>query len=398
MIERFTIFNPARCHFPPPRLPHLPQPGRSSLGIPTPSTFETVADLSEATFFSRGRYALRSAYKQAGIGPEASLLAPAYHCRTMIDPAVRRAAQVIAYPVNTDLSPDWDALQYLVDISSTRPAALLLTHYFGFAQDGASARAFCDANGLLLIEDCSHAYYRHQSEGSIGRFGDLLICSPYKFVPSDDGGLLWALKGSPDASESLAHRNLVAEAKAFARTAQRWLSRRNTPQPNSSHLPGAGSGANSLGETRFAPANSLSDMYDVSAEISAGFRSSRLIMALSDTGRIAHRRRDIYARWLNGVQDLPNCDPLFATLPDHCVPYMFPLIINSPDIDFGALKHAGIPIWRWDEMGESSCRTAQHYREHLIHLPCHQDVTDQELDWMLGEFKRVLSASPGAKQ
>jgi hypothetical protein len=37
----------------------------------------------------RGRYALTQAYRLAGVGSDAAILISAYHCRAMLDPAIR---------------------------------------------------------------------------------------------------------------------------------------------------------------------------------------------------------------------------------------------------------------------------------------------------------------------
>jgi hypothetical protein len=91
--------------------------------------------------------------------------------------------------------------------------AMLLTHYFGFAQNLGPVLDFCAQHGITLIEDCSHALFvptdsvagadaahgsgqnLNRGMGQTGRYG---MASPYKFFASQDGGLLWA--NAPDAS------------------------------------------------------------------------------------------------------------------------------------------------------------------------------------------------------
>ena len=31
---------------------------------------------------------------------------------------------------------------------------------------------------------------------------------------------------------------------------------------------------------------------------------------------------------------------------------------------------------------------------HLLHLPCHQALTDQEIDWMIGAVAKVMRLAP----
>jgi hypothetical protein len=82
---------------------------------------------------------------------------------------------------------------------------------------------------------------------------------------------------------------------------------------------------------------------------------------------------------------------LFADLPDDCVPYMVPLLIERPDPHFFYLKHLGVPVWRWDAMASSSCRIANEYRLRLLHLPCHQSLSTCQLEWMIAAVRLVMT-------
>ena len=50
----------------------------------------------------------------AGVGREGALLAPAYHCVTMLDPAMALNADIQLYPLHADLSPDLEKLDELL--------------------------------------------------------------------------------------------------------------------------------------------------------------------------------------------------------------------------------------------------------------------------------------------
>ena len=85
------IFDPSPCGFPKPRAPLLP------VGLD-------------------------------GIGPGSALLAPAYHCRTMLDPALALGGEVMLYPLAPDLAPDLAAIAALADRSPVPVKALLTAH------------------------------------------------------------------------------------------------------------------------------------------------------------------------------------------------------------------------------------------------------------------------------
>ena len=79
---------------------------------------------------------------------------------------------------------------------------------------------------------------------------------------------------------------------------------------------------------------------------------------------------------------------------------MFALLVDEPAQVFAALKRLGVPIWRWDSQALSGCATALRYRLGLLHLPCHQSLTPQALDWIIATLGEVLSrraASPPSR-
>jgi perosamine synthetase len=85
---QYQRFDPTGCNFPRPKVPVLPAPSRQTFGNVKTANFKPLGSNANARSFTRGRYALTEAYRLAGIDPNSSLLAPAYHCRTMLDPAI----------------------------------------------------------------------------------------------------------------------------------------------------------------------------------------------------------------------------------------------------------------------------------------------------------------------
>jgi dTDP-4-amino-4,6-dideoxygalactose transaminase len=55
------------------------------------------------------------------------------------------------------------------------------------------------------------------------------------------------------------------------------------------------------------------------------------------------------------------------------------------------LKQAGLPIFRWDDMAVSDCAVATRYRSQLLHLPCHQSLSERQMDWMVSVVTQVLA-------
>lgn len=388
---RFQSFDPTHCHFPRPRVPVLPTLSRHSLSWRGSPAAKALTTAPNARFFTRGRYALTEAYRLCGVGPNRPLLAPSYHCRTMLDPAITQGAPVILYPVTHELRPDLAGLAACIAASPTRPAALLLTHYFGFPQAMDDLLLLCREAGIALIEDCGHCLFLPGESQRIGLQGQYCISSPYKFFPIEDGGVLWANSEAALPAEPLETQGMAMEIKGTVRTLQQAMARAPTND--------AGQYANdadpvtpySKGEDPMHDSDAPSTHYKAASERAQSLKLSRLLMRHTDTKRLARMRRSNYLDWLDSVGRLPNCKPLFAELPQNAVPYMFPLRIAQPEKHFYQLKRLGMPVWRWDDMAVSGCETARDFRTHLLHLPCHQELTSQQMRWMTSTVADVLT-------
>ncbi len=383
----YDIFDPAACGFAPPRVPFLPTLVRGT-GIPTArNTFGIVGDGHPNSTFKRGRYALHEAFRLCGLGRGGALLAPAYHCRTMIDPAIVLGAPVHLYHLDERLRPDMAALEQLVGQARVPAKVLLLTHYFGIPQDAESVKSFCDAHGIALVEDCSHALLYHRGTKRIGTWGRYVTASPYKFFPCEEGGLLISSKGTQVPRSRRA--TLRSELKVLAHAAERaWLQlRRGISAQDVERLErdieALANVAAPQGRQGHQIQNTPSRYYDEREQAQAAATTSGLIASLCNLDRMAALRRTHYQRWVNAVQGLPGCRALFEALPDDCVPYMFPLLIDDQQSSFHLLKRLGVPIWRWDDMATSDCPVSRRYRLRLLHLPCHQSLSDAEITWMI---------------
>jgi perosamine synthetase len=399
-VLTYTLFDPAGCGFPAPRVPLLPMFTMRALGGARTGDFDLVGAGRPRRVYKRGRYALYDAYRLCGVGPDGTLLAPAYHCRTMLDPAISLGADLALYPVDRQLVPDLDALRRLVAAARRPVRAMLLTHYFGFAQPAATIKAFCDEHDIALIEDCSHALFNLRGRERLGQHGRYTIASPYKLFPCEEGGLLIPGPGRTLAPNRNRPAGLRAELRVVVSALQRSLARRRVTlgdideQALDGELRRVTQQPAPPAARSVAAVEGTSAMYLPSEEGLAGPAAARWLMRLCNVGDVARRRRDNYRRWVAEVRALPHCHALFPVLPDDAVPYMFPLFIDHPEPHFYRLKQLGMPIWRWDEMAVSSCRVALEYSRHVLHLPCHQALSDAELQWMIAAVSRVLQSSP----
>lgn len=394
MALDYQVFDPLPCHFPRPRVPVLPR-GFVPAGADDAPLLRSASRLTgQGLHFSRGRYALGEAYRRAGLDRDGVLLAPAYHCVTMLDPALALGSKVRLYPLTANLGPDPVALDELVSRSDRPVKALLATHFFGFVRDFSWLKQWCDARDIVFVEDCSHTLFtaRYQAKGA-GRYGQFVASSPYKFFPSADGGWLY----TPDATALAGAATHSAGWLAELRGMKQCLDAARQPRVGAKDMAALdGQLAAFVGLTpepggdqrRQRPAQSV--QYKTEAEATAALRGSRWLVGHSSVSATIGRRQANFRRWLQAVAGLQNCRPLYPELPEQVVPYMFPLYIDHPMPHFYWLKRLGVPVWRWDEMAISACPVALDYRLHLLHLPCHQSLTDDEMSWMTIALGKVL--------
>ncbi|HNI72937.1 MAG TPA: DegT/DnrJ/EryC1/StrS family aminotransferase, partial [Accumulibacter sp.] len=328
-------------------------------------------------------------------------LAPAYHCVTMIDPALALSATVCLYRLKADLSPDIEHLHELVANAEQPVKAVLATHYFGLIQDFKSLAEFCRARQILLIEDCSHVLFTEnfQAPGS-GIHGDLVIASPYKFFSCADGGLLYSREESRLDSVHTENPSFLDELVGIKHTYEK--SRWGT---STDRIPDIDSLLDSLASTRLAAGKDLleerqapSDFYSINLQNRSSLRYSRLMVRQSSPIENARKRQQNFTLWTSAIAQTPNCRAVFSQLPQDSIPYMFPVYIDRPYPDFYRLKHLGVPIWRWDEMGASSCAISEGCRLHLLHLPCHQALTSEQLAWMTTTFNKAMHLTTKGNQ
>lgn len=393
-------FDASRYSFPAPRVPLLPHRLAWSGNRRCCLTSSASSISSGFRYFTKGRYALREAYRLVGLGRDSSLLAPAYHCVTMLDPAVSLEANVELYPLHQNLSPNLTELKGRLQSASKPVKAVLATHFFGLVQDFSALKELCDEHGVALIEDCSHVIFTEdfRSHGA-GLYGQFVTASPYKFFACEDGGLLYAVEPHLLADTVLKSPGFWDELRGIKRMAEKarlatrvptsvFSSPEQLPGPIERKLDGH------FAEIRL-PYDQPSRHFSAEDIAKSSLRLSRYLVRASNIEELSFRRRQNFNRWTEAVSELPHCQMLFSNLPADCTPYMFPLRISHPEWHFQRLKFLGLPIWRWDEMAFSDCDVAQDYRLHLLHLPVHQSLSDAQMDWMIAVLRETMLGESG---
>lgn len=351
---------------------------------------------SDVLFLPSGRVALYYALQLLGVGPDKEVLIPAYHCGSMVEPVIYLGAKPCFFKLSPSLKVDPEQLN---DLVTPNTKALLLPHFFGFPQQLVPLKAFCRQHKIGLIEDCAHAFFGQAEPSGLGSQGDFSITSTVKFFPGVEGGVLAC--NNPDYDLKSIQRNspsFSAQLKSLLHTLElaagyqrlgalgKMLNRQAEQQ--FTEVP-AGV-ATHTDQTRHLTQDTL--QWFTPTQIGKDATAcTRFLTRHSDMQTIIDLRRRNYQTYLEAFSNLAGLKPLHSNLPDRVVPYIFPLLLDHPNHHFPALKQAGVPIWRWEELINSDCPISADYRLRLIQLPCHQSLSTDELNWIIDTVSRTVS-------
>jgi perosamine synthetase len=365
------------------------------------SELPSVLDAGTAIFVTSGRVAIALALQQMKIGKGDKVLVPAYHCASMVEPVIWLGATPVFYKINPDTTVDLGDIKRKLG-SDTK--VLMATNYFGFPQNLADIRRFCDGNGLLFLEDCAHSFMGEYEGKPLGSYGDYAIASAMKFFPIYDGGCLISsrhqvsglrLESAGLGFELKAALNAVEKGFAYGRMAfleallsiPIWLKtviwsgmKSGGAVKTTSLSPGASDGG-----FKFEPSwlDKRSSLF------------SRVLIRTVSKSRIAEKRRKNYQTLHRSLANLPGCSALFPTLPDGVSPYVYPLVCKNLKTVFPLLKNAGVPVIRfaeflWEGVDDSVCPVSVELSEQCMQFPCHQDLRPEELNWMIEEIRALI--------
>jgi len=386
----------------PPRVPLAPVlSGASFVRDTSARGLPSVLDAGAAQLVTSGRIALALALRALGVVEGDGVLLPAYHSLSMVPPVLWRGAVPLFYRVGMDTAVDLDDIaQHL----GQRVKVLVVTHYFGFAQDVNAIRAFCDAHGLALVEDCAHAFFGEHAGRPLGSTGDYAIASSMKFFPAYDGGALVSRHHRLDLA--LRPAGAGFELKALLNTLERGFAYGRLPllrvllaaplaakdvlwRRRKAHRPAA--------QAALAPASSDSGAdFDPAWLDKRASWTARSLLRLLPAARIVARRRRNYARLEAALAGLPGCRPLFARLPEGCCPWLFPLLVDDPEPAFARLCAARVPVTRfastlWAGVDAATCAASARLSRQVLALPLHQELRDDELAWLAAQARSALT-------
>ena len=387
---------------PTPDLSDFPAPAVSAVPVLSWEEFQggdneqipSLLDVGETRLTTSGRMAIGLALRLMKVDRGDEMLVPAYHCSSMLEPLWHKGVTCVYYRINPDTSIDLNDIEKRL---TPRTRALMITHYFGFPQQMAAIREFCDANRLMLLEDCAHAFFGEYEGKAIGSYGDYAIGSLMKFFPVYDGGCLVSsrhslkeieLESCPTTFQIRAMTNALERAFRHGRLRplnyisrpflfakdyiwRRYRSRQGAPT-----------------EEHATPAASEGGFgYSADWLTKCISPASALIVRLSSTAQNIQCRRRNYLQLAEAFSRIPGCTLLHPSLPARVVPYVLPVLLSKPDPLFWELRRRAVPVQRWEflakDAGLIDDPISTSYSRRLIQVPCHQSLRQDEISWLV---------------
>ena len=356
---------------PPPRLYVWPPLSPAVYAHRTRQTLPWPLQVPGARLFSRARHGLWHGLRALGIGRGDQVLLPAYNNGAEVEAIESAGASCVFYDITEDLRPDEGHVESLLPADVK---ALYIIHYFGFPQDVARWRKWCDERGLLLIEDAAMAWLSSAGDRPVGSVGDLAIFCLYKSVGLPDGGCVVSSvplpypEARPDAGlQMLAIRHAS------------WLAQRVPPVAVlHSMLNGLSPRVSRLG---FAPGHEFA----LGNPDSPPCRTTLALVPRVADEVIAVQRRANYRRLAAELDG--KVRPVAPELPAGASPIAFPIWASPQQQDrlIAALQQLGVFGTRlWPNLHPSvpkeGVEFAAYARENIFVLPLHQELRPKDLD------------------
>lgn len=393
---------------PKPDIPVSPVLSLAAIFAADDAPVPALLDVGKPLFLTAGRMAIAQALGLMGIAPGDKILMPAFHCPAMVDPLSMVGAEPVFYRLNPDLTIDLEDMAAKLD---SRVRAVVAINYFGFPNRLVEIREFCDAQGLVFLEDCAHSLFGDYEGRPLGSFGHFAIASATKFFPVRDGGYLvsqafpekLALLDLNGQSMSTQLRQVIdtIEEATFYRRLPLFTPLFALAKPIKALLRRCIDLVRPKKDPEIRPVSMSSGLpgeFDPSSIDLRGTRISAAIGRSASRQRVAARRRRHFETFLAAFSGHRGFRPLFEELPDSVVPFMFPLYVDDLETVFPQLEDLAIPMQRfgqflWPDLDERRCQVSMNYAQKLLQFPCHQELTDAEVRFIADSVLEVLGVT-----
>jgi dTDP-4-amino-4,6-dideoxygalactose transaminase len=337
------------------------------------------------TWTHLGRSALFLATRVLGLESREVLL-PAYHHGGEVDAVLAAGAHPAFYPVGTRWTLDPEEIERRI---TSRTRGIVVTHFAGFPGPASQLRALADRHGLVLIEDCAQALLSVDGEVPVGTTGDAAVFSLRKTLPVPHGGALVfnGRRGFQLPRLVPPERGPTVRA-LWARLLLRGEFRMPR-QGGALHALGRWLSAQ-LGRERPERRRSLPrDQLELGVSPLV-----RRVARAHDLAQVVERRRRNFFHLLGALRAV--APPLVSELPSGVCPLFYPLWVPDRDEVLARLRAENVEAGEGWPTFHPRCDggefpEAERLRQHVLELPCHQDLGPVHVAHVARSALRALS-------
>jgi len=364
----------------------MPALSGKSFGFFANRNFRHIAAGQHVNRYRSGRLALAEALKRSAVGPGTDVLVPAYHCQSIVEPIEAIGGRAVYYRILGNLQPDLDDIASKL-LCNTR--SLIAVHFFGIKAELSDLRALCDRVGATLVEDCAHCFSYSTSDTTYGKTGDFVITSPRKFLPICDGGELFS-PGNFSTRIRQTRSGARYHLKMAANTIERaWTAHRENDLTANDTLQRAQTLVE-VNSNNNIEIDYVDPRFDYAYASCRPSLSATTLKTLISFDRVVQLRRKNFAKLQAASQSFRRASAIIDNIESDFTPYVFPILVNIDDDVHSQLRTIGVPMWRWDDIRNSDCEISKDYSKRLIQLPCHQELTPEAIDQVIGSLLCVL--------
>lgn len=325
--------------------------------------FRKLAQLFPSHAFTRtGREAIGLAIAETKPG---IALLPAYCCWSMALPFEAAGWKVKYYPLNQDLSVK--VSQLVEAIKESRPQAILVMDYYGYAPTGDAVRAIKDADeGIMVIEDFTQCLFGLPDKYNPGV--DFYVASIRKSLGVPDGGIVLSKRELNESLLSEARTAFVGHHIDAGRKKKCYTYSADASDKQHFRKLQVAAGAEIKADYH---------LYKISPEAMA-------IIEHTDVETVIFARKYNYEHLYYLVKDNTNFTVLFAP-GENPAPFMF--IVNSPQRDVlqSALAKQGVycqVIWPLTDEAKKICLVSKWMEETMLAIPIDQRYNYDDIEEM----------------
>ena len=324
------------------------------------------------------------------------LIAPSYNCGHEIEPFIREKYAIDFYRIDKRGKIDLDNLESLL---KGEHQIVLITHYFGFANNVEAVLDLCRRKRVYLLEDCAHSFLSTIRDKCLGSWGDLAIFSLWKILPIPDGGCLVLNNlDIPIVSPSIQPKSMSVFIKTIKLFIEYlFLKADNITKLNFiilKHVKAGMTGGQATFRKYIAKKTYTIDdeSFDFDPQVldwALSKNSSRILSKIEKLQEIKEKRRRNYLYVLESLKDLKQLQPLQNELPEGTSPLKFPLVPKEDHPNFQGIMekyspyisrwwshfHPAVP---WEQFPES-----EWLKNNCFVLQIHQDMEIKHLDFLI---------------